>query len=92
MDFGAALSLNDLTVRAVVDRAFAEVHGADNATRQLMLIEIQAKQLALSILARQESIAASADAAASHGEPAGGPAHEHEAGTPQDMMGDEGEG
>ena len=99
VDFGAALSLNDLTVRAVVDRAFAEVHAADKATRQLMLIEVQAKQLALSILARQDDLAASAEAAAAvaavgHGEPQAGPSHEHEHEAPAtpDMLGDEGEG
>jgi len=104
LDFVAALSLGDATIRAVVDRAFAAVHGADKATRQLMLIEVQAKQLALSILARQEDLEASAAvemaaaaamaAVAQGGDAPGarGPEHEHEAATPQDMMSDEGEG
>ncbi len=50
----SALDLDDPVVSYTVNRAFAEVRAADRNARQLMMIEIQAKQLALSIVAREE--------------------------------------
>ncbi len=55
VNLGAALSLNDPTVAFAMERAFAEVRGADIHARNMMMIEIHAKQLALSIIAREEA-------------------------------------
>ncbi|KAH8909477.1 hypothetical protein BR93DRAFT_965572 [Coniochaeta sp. PMI_546] len=53
----AALSTgsNDPVVRYTVERAMAEVRSADRRTRQIMMIEIAAKQLALQIVEYEES-------------------------------------
>lgn len=53
----AALSSgsNDPVVRYTVERAMAEVRSADPRTRQIMMIEIAAKQLALQIVQYEES-------------------------------------
>ncbi|KAB5569989.1 hypothetical protein GE09DRAFT_958018 [Coniochaeta sp. 2T2.1] len=46
---------NDPVVRYTVERAMAEVRTADRRTRQIMMIEIAAKQLALQIVEYEES-------------------------------------
>ncbi|OIW33205.1 hypothetical protein CONLIGDRAFT_677007 [Coniochaeta ligniaria NRRL 30616] len=53
----AALSngSNDPVVRYTIERAMAEVRSADRRTRQIMMIEIAAKQLALQIVEYEES-------------------------------------
>jgi len=54
VNFGSALALQDPIVAYTIERAFADVRGADRKTRQLMMIELQAKQLALSIMAHED--------------------------------------
>ena len=46
---------NDPVVRYTVERAMAEVRSADRRTRQIMMIEIAAKQLALQIVEYEEA-------------------------------------
>jgi 3-dehydrosphinganine reductase len=48
---------HDPVVRYTIERAMAEVRGADRKTRQIMMIEIAAKQLALQILEYEETSA-----------------------------------
>jgi hypothetical protein len=42
-------------VRYTIERAMAEVRSADRRTRQIMMIEIAAKQLALQIVEYEEN-------------------------------------
>jgi len=50
-----AAGSNDPLVRFTVERAMAEVRSADRRTRQIMMIDIAAKQLALQIVEYEES-------------------------------------
>jgi 3-dehydrosphinganine reductase len=61
---GALLTNNPL-LQQMVNRAMGEVRNADKATRQLMLIDVTAKQLALQI-ADYEEMFPSQDAAGGH--------------------------
>ncbi|KAK3302499.1 uncharacterized protein B0T15DRAFT_514530 [Chaetomium strumarium] len=61
---GALLTSNPM-LQQMVNRAMGEVRNADKATRQLMLIDITAKQLALQI-ADYEEMVASQDTAGGH--------------------------
>lgn len=47
---------NDPVVRYTVERAMAEVRTSDRRTRQIMMIEIAAKQLALQIVEYEDSV------------------------------------
>ena len=49
---------NDPVLRYTIDRAMNDVRAADRKSRQIMMIEIAAKQLALQILEYEESVAA----------------------------------
>ncbi|KAK4239989.1 hypothetical protein C8A03DRAFT_42449 [Achaetomium macrosporum] len=60
-----ALLTNNPMLQQMVNRAMGEVRAADKATRQLMLIDITAKQLALHIADYEEMIA-SQDAGGGH--------------------------
>lgn len=57
LNLGGPMS-NDPVVRYTIDRAIADLRAADRKTRQIMMIEIAAKQLALQILEYEESVAA----------------------------------
>lgn len=49
---------NDPVLRYTIDRALNDVRAADRKTRQIMMVEIAAKQLALQILEYEETVAA----------------------------------
>ena len=51
--FNVNLQTHDPAVAYILEKAFAEVRAADQPARDLMLIEIEAKRLALSIFAKE---------------------------------------
>ncbi|KAL1871597.1 hypothetical protein VTK73DRAFT_1987 [Phialemonium thermophilum] len=57
LNLAAGMS-SDPVVRFTIERAMADVRGADRKTRQIMMIEIAAKQLALQVIEYEESLAA----------------------------------
>lgn len=74
-------SSSDPIVRYTVDRAMAEVRTADRRARQIIAIEVAAKQLALNILAYEED--------AGHDEQGGGVGSGAGGGDPHGGMGDD---
>ncbi|TPX15571.1 uncharacterized protein E0L32_004269 [Thyridium curvatum] len=95
-NFAAALAANDPMVRFTVERAMAEVRGADPKSRQLMLVEIAAKQLALHMIEYEEmggGGGGAAGAGAAVGQDVTGHQHQHVQHAPQQPapdMGDDG--
>ena len=57
LNLGGPMS-NDPVLRYTIERAMADVRAADRKTRQIMMVEIAAKQLALQIIEYEESVAA----------------------------------
>jgi hypothetical protein len=51
--FNVTLQLQDPSVAYILEKAFAEVRAADQPARDLMSIEIEAKRLALTIVAKE---------------------------------------
>ncbi|KAL8336295.1 hypothetical protein RB601_000218 [Gaeumannomyces tritici] len=58
ISFGPGLSMTDAAVRYTVERCMSDVRAADRKARQLIKVEIAAKQLALEILEYEEMAAA----------------------------------
>ena len=67
--------MTDAAVRYMVERCMSDVRAADKKARQLIKVEIAAKQLALEIL-QYEEIVASEDHEAHRADAAGQPVHD----------------
>lgn len=81
LNFGSGLSMTDAAVRYTVERCMSDVRAADRKARQLIKVEIAAKQLALEILEYEEMAAGQGDHDA-HDAPDGGgqPVQDHAVG------------